>query len=82
MLDSNIDPNGILELFEILNESSVKIYNEKTKTIFKMLSTHPLTEDRILSMKNKIRNLDISDFEENIEAKENFNNLKNDTVDI
>jgi predicted Zn-dependent protease len=46
--ENQIDPRGMIELFEILKD------NEKTE-IPEFLSTHPLTKDRIQNAKELIK---------------------------
>ncbi len=76
VVQSKINPRGLLELMEILdNYKSLKLHGT-SKTIFRILSTHPVTEDRIKNLKRKIDNLPDTNFVDNKNAEILFDKLK------
>lgn len=77
MVQSDIDPNGILELLKILDQYKTLKLKGTSKKILRILSTHPITEDRIRYTEEKINNLTPHTYKENNEANNIFNELKN-----
>jgi len=78
MVNSKINPNGMIELFNILqNKEYITTNNKNIKKIIKIISTHPLTGDRIDNIKLKIKQLTNTVYEKNEEAKQLFIQLKN-----
>lgn len=76
LLNSKIDPNGMVQLFEKFENEERLIVNEKGKKMLRYISTHPLTEDRILALKNRIAAIKAPNFVENKDAEEIFNDIK------
>lgn len=76
LLNSKIDPIGMVQLFEKFENEEKLITNDKSKKVLRYISTHPLTEDRILGLKNKIAGLESSNFVENKDAEVIFNEIK------
>ncbi|MGE5356619.1 MAG: M48 family metallopeptidase [Deltaproteobacteria bacterium] len=76
MIENGIDPIGMIELFEELEKEEKLIVNDKSKKILRYISTHPLTEDRIKSLKERIKGVDKSSFTENGQAIAIFKEIK------
>lgn len=66
--NSNLDPNGAVELFQISDDNEFKEEGER------LLSTHPLTDERISNAKKDIQD-DPYEFESNIQLEELFEQL-------
>lgn len=78
LLDRDIDPQGMYDLFEVLKGQEVFNISDKNKKYLKLLSTHPLTDERMKNIRNKINGLSNTSFIENKKAQNIFNNLKGD----
>lgn len=74
LVENDIDPKGILELFDILDSQS-KDLSENANKVLKILSTHPLTQDRIKNVKDKLLDYKGTPVE-NADAKSLFMKLK------
>lgn len=81
MLEQNIDPTGMVDLFKVLQaeEQLLKTEEGATKKILKMMSTHPLTEDRIVYLKEATAKYADTVFPKNDKAKLLFEKLKGET---
>ncbi|MEO0338329.1 MAG: M48 family metallopeptidase [Bacteroidota bacterium] len=76
MTEQQIDPKGMIELFEILL-SEHEIEHEETSKVIEFMSTHPLTQKRIDYIKAEIdKTRDQEDYKENAEAARIFEQLK------
>lgn len=76
LLNSKINPVGMVSLFEKFEKEEKLFLNDNSKKMLRYISTHPLTEDRIESLKNKITALEVHNFVENKEAEAIFNDIK------
>jgi predicted Zn-dependent protease len=76
LIKSHINPDGMLQLFNILQNTDKIIINKNVKKIVKILSTHPLTEDRINNIKQMIEQLQDTVYEKNKKAQHIFNQIK------
>ncbi len=76
MSEQHIDPNGMIELFEILLSEHENEHEQASKMI-EFMSTHPLTQKRIDYIKEAIAEADSqSNYQDNVEAKRIFELLK------
>lgn len=69
MINSNINPNGMVEFFEIMNETSGDI-----PKYLKYFSTHPQTDSRIANLKNYANKY--SDKPEKLFTKKEWEDIK------
>lgn len=68
----------MVDLFKVLKEQESILVNDKSKKYLKLLSTHPLTGERMSNIQKKMDNVIDLNFNDNEEAKVIFNNLKSD----
>jgi predicted Zn-dependent protease len=73
----SIDPNGMVQLFEILQKEEAGL-GENMETVLNILSTHPLTDDRINYMQSRIDQLPTQEYKERPILKKYFEELKRD----
>ncbi|MFK8008113.1 MAG: M48 family metallopeptidase [Saprospiraceae bacterium] len=73
--DLSIDPNGMVKLFEVLQNQEA-LLGENMQTALKILSTHPLTQDRINYMQTRIDQLPNQDYVERPVLEKYFKKLK------
>ena len=74
LLELNVDPQGMVGLFEALQEEND--LGEQFDKVMKILSTHPLNQDRIDYLDNKIQALPTTEYLENQKLEEYFAALK------
>jgi len=75
--DLKIDPNGMVKLFGALKRQEGELSGNMGKAL-KILSTHPLTDDRISYLQNRIDELPSLDFRERPDLEKYFEELKMD----
>lgn len=73
--DLSINPTGMVGLFEVLQEEEA-IVGEKMQKAIKILSTHPLTDDRINYLQTRIDELPDKEYADRPILKNYFNQLK------
>ena len=73
--DLAIDPNGMVKLFEALKSQEGELSGNMGKAL-KILSTHPLTDDRINYLQTRIDELPSQDFRERPDLEKYFEELK------
>jgi beta-barrel assembly-enhancing protease len=76
MNENKIDPQGMVELFEKIEKEESMLVNEKSRKILRYVSTHPLTEDRILHLKTRIKDNGSKKYSENYKARLIFELIK------
>lgn len=74
MRNNHLNPNGMVKLFEKLEKENENV------SIPEFLSTHPLTKQRIISIKNLIKNSNYT-FKENLKMKKIFDEIKKNLSD-
>lgn len=77
LVENNINPVGMVELFEKIEKEESMVLNEKSRKVLRYISTHPLTEERILSLKTRISEKGNSKYSENDKARKIFEDIKN-----
>lgn len=76
MTENNIDPVGMVGLFEKIEKEESMLVNEKSKKILRYVSTHPLTEDRINNLKKRISKTEKGKYIENKKARLLFEEIR------
>lgn len=75
LVTQKINPKGMVDLFKALQNTSPDIDDKNVKKALKIISTHPLTEDRINNMERMINETKNQHYLDNSEAKEIFSEL-------
>ena len=74
--DLSINPNGMVRLFEALQAEEKELLGENIQKALKILSTHPLTDDRINVLQDKINDLQVNEYLPRPSLENYFNQLK------
>ena len=73
--DLSINPTGMIGLFEALQKEEAMV-GENVQKVLKVMSTHPLTDDRIEYLQSRIDELPIQEYKERPILKKYFNQLR------